>query len=290
MTRAEREAVIRLRRMADALEPTLQRQVHRALLALQDAVRLDRLERAIATRDAFALYDFMGTLPVRLQQAVRTLSRAHAQGGVIGKALLKAAGVNVRFDGANPFAIVEARENAARMVTQVTAETRKAIRTIVSRSFTEGIPPREAAQLIRPLIGLTDAHARAVLARRRDLIASGVSRATAAKDALRYSSKLLKYRSVLIARTEIMTASNAGEIASWREAQRLGLMGRADKLWIVTPDDRLCPKCRPMDGIVVPLDAKFPTPFGRVDGPPMHPNCRCAVGVQPAVAKKRKAA
>jgi SPP1 gp7 family putative phage head morphogenesis protein len=290
MTKAQRAAWVRLRALADRLEPVMRLQVIRALEALQRAVPLDRLERAILTRDAFAIHDLAGTLPARLRPSVRLLDRAHAQAGVVGKLALQAAGVGVRFDIANPFAVAAARENGARFVTEVTAETRLALRTVVSRAFTEGIPPREAARLVRPLIGLTSRQAQAVLARRTDLVAAGLSRVAAARDAAAYAAKLLRYRATLIARTEIMRASNDGELSAWREAQRMGLLGRAEKVWIVTPDDRLCPRCRPLDGARAPLGSPFITLRGRLDGPPLHPSCRCTIGLVPVPVRGRRAA
>lgn len=63
--------------------------------------------------------------------------------------------------------------------------------------------------------------------------------------------------------------------ALWRQARARGFLGfDAKKRWTVTADDRLCPICAPMQGIEVPLDAAFP---GGVQGPPRHPQCRCAL-------------
>jgi len=49
---------------------------------------------------------------------------------------------------------------------------------------------------------------------------------------------------------------------------------------MVTPDDRLCEYCEAVpdmnpDG--VPLGGQFQTPLGPVDGPTLHPQCRCIV-------------
>ena len=122
--------------------------------------------------------------------------------------------------------------------------------------------------MIRPLIGLTSRQAAAVLKLRT---AKGVLAAD------RYAAQLLKHRALTIARTETIRASVDGQLAIWREAQRQGLLPmNARKRWIVTPDDRLCPQCAPLKGVEVPLNSPFP---GGVDGPPLHPNCRCAVSV-----------
>ncbi len=87
-------------------------------------------------------------------------------------------------------------------------------------------------------------------------------------------------RAELIARTEVMRASNEGQLEAWDQATDAGLLtGNEQKEWIVTPDDRLCPICEPMDGVTVPLDDDFDVDGDKVDAPPAHPNCRCTVGL-----------
>lgn len=78
-----------------------------------------------------------------------------------------------------------------------------------------------------------------------------------------------------IARTETMRAVNAGQSEAWEAALDEGYLDEgAMKVWIVTPDDRLCPECEAMDGETVPVDEEF-------DGgdPPRHPNCRCVLSL-----------
>lgn len=85
-----------------------------------------------------------------------------------------------------------------------------------------------------------------------------------------------------IARTETMRASNQGQLEAWDQATEAGVLtGDEKKEWIVTPDDRLCPICEPMEGELAPLDGTFDVDGTRVDGPPAHPRCRCTVGLRP---------
>lgn len=81
------------------------------------------------------------------------------------------------------------------------------------------------------------------------------------------------FRSKLIATTEVTRVFAEGNIIAWRQS---GLV--AGKRWQTAKDERVdCAICRPLQGIVVPLDAGF-TPEGPGLGPtapPAHPRCRC---------------
>jgi Phage Mu protein F like protein len=184
------------------------------------------------------------------------------------------------FTGTNPAAQAVAKRQAASMVVEISSETEAALRALIARAIREGIPPYDAARLIESMIGLDERRAGAVLGYRESLINEGLSfeRVNTLTD--RYSQKLLRQRAETIARTEIMDALNEGARESYADAQDDGLLSKdAVKEWIVTPDEALCPSCEPMDGVQVPLNAPFQTPEGPVDGPPLHPNCRCAQAV-----------
>ncbi len=96
------------------------------------------------------------------------------------------------------------------------------------------------------------------------------------------------WRAEMIARTETARVYTSGRIEAWRAT---GVVKR--KVWSAADD--ACPFCRELDGTVVDLDEPF-FPVGStqeaewngqliymdhdymdVDGPPLHPNCRCAV-------------
>ena len=185
-----------------------------------------------------------------------------------------------RFDGENLAAQRAAERAAAAMVTGISEETRAALRALVVRAIHEGIPPYDAARIIVSMIGLTEQQSQAAMNYRESLINEGLSldRINVLVD--RYSAKLLRQRSVTIARTEIMGALNRGALEAYGQAQQKGLLsGDAVKEWITTPDERLCPVCAPLDGKQVPLKAMFETANGPLPGPVAHPRCRCALAV-----------
>jgi SPP1 gp7 family putative phage head morphogenesis protein len=165
-------------------------------------------------------------------------------------------------------------------VSQVSADTRAALRTLILTSIRAGIPPYDAARLIVGMIGLTERQARAVMSYREGLIDSGLSIARVDRATEKYAAKQLRARAETIARTEIMSALNTGAQEAAEQAHREGLLGKSPKKeWITAGDERTCPLCAPMDGVQVDLRANFDTPGGSVPGPPLHPRCRCTQAV-----------
>jgi hypothetical protein len=99
-----------------------------------------------------------------------------------------------------------------------------------------------------------------------------------------------KYRSLLIARTETIRASNGAAREAYEQS---GVVEGME--WLVTIDDRTCPLCNAMSGKVVGLDENFfnlgesltvgeganrvtmKFDYEDVGYPPLHPNCRCTV-------------
>jgi hypothetical protein len=207
--------------------------------------------------------------------------------------------VTISFDMTNARARAWAAEHAATLVTQIGDETRAAIREVIRDAFDKGLSPRQSARLIAPMIGLTSRGAGAVLnlaallaehpgggvvwaGRKRIVVPEDgadddfIDRQTEA-----YGDRLLSDRALSIARTETIAASSEGQRLLWLEAVDAGLLvGDESRVWITTPDDRLCPICQEMDGQLTGLEDPFEVPGGDlVMGPPAHPQCRCAQGI-----------
>lgn len=79
-------------------------------------------------------------------------------------------------------------------------------------------------------------------------------------------------RARMIARTEMNRAENMGHIDGARQSG-LKLMKR----WDSHLDKRTSAVCRDLDGVTIPLDAKFRWKGQEFDAPPAHPNCRSTV-------------
>lgn len=198
-----------------------------------------------------------------------------------------------RFDGKNEMSQAWAAEHAARYVTRVSNETKEAIRALVVASVRDGIPPAEAARMIRDLVGLNVRDAGAVMAYRSDLFKKGVlNRVSIGREVYKYAQRLIAKRATTIARTEIMGALNAGALEAARQAVEHGLLDpeAAVKRWLISRDEvtPACPVCMPLDGEEVALEAVFPGTD--VLAPPAHPRCRCSFAVLPRRTRAPKAA
>jgi len=187
-------------------------------------------------------------------------------------------GLDLSFNMRNPKAIQWALEESSTLITLITTESRDAIRNVIATAFASGGHPYETARIIRNSIGLTDRDAKAVMKLEQRLIASGLSKDQINKQITKYRQKKLNDRAKLIARTETIAAANAGQQLHWQDMQNKGYLDEetVEREWIATPDDRECEECAALDGTTAPLNGLFP---GGVRQPPLHPDCRCAVGL-----------
>jgi hypothetical protein len=231
------------------------------------------------------------------------------------KTLPSKVSLGMSMDMLNPQAVAFLRGYTFELIRQISDESRKAVQSIVTQAFLDGGHPYEQARALRGKIGLTEAQAQAVENFRRSLLESQfspasldtalsrelrdhrydatlraarqgrivLSRAQIADMARRYEERFLQYRARMIARTETLRASNAGQNELWRQAEEQGLLDQRTvrRRWILSIV-RTCQNCESTarqneDG--VPLGQPFATPFGHVDYPPIHPHCRCTVGL-----------
>lgn len=294
MARDDRKAQLaarRLLKLADEAEPRTRQQVLRALQELQRSVDITHLERVIASGDYFAMHDLVSSLPSRMAGVLTTLRRLSVRAAREEALKLKTYGVQFGFQMNDPAMIEAARQGAGRLITGVTAETRRAVRAVITRSFQEGIQPRDAAKMVRSIVGLTERQAQTVTQYRARLVAEGHTPQEALQRARMLSERLIRQRAQTIARTETIAAATRGQLTTWRSAANRGLLPNdAHKVWLTTPDDRLCRFCRSMNGQSAPLHAMFVSRFGPVDAPPLHPQCRCAIALRASVNSQRRAA
>jgi hypothetical protein len=267
-------------------ERAVARQVRAILEQLPETVSMAALERALVERrpdQALAAYDPSGLDPGPLAAALVPLAhraaRQEARGGTV---LLKAAEghLNYAFNVANPEVPRWAERHAGRLIVEIGKGTRDSIRALITRAVREGQHPYVTARAIRPLIGLHERWATAVLNYRYGLEAqSGVQLERVESLTGRYYSRLLNTRAETIARTETLGAQNAGKLEAWSQAFSGGLFGPDEptKQWVAAPDAE--PICAELDGTEVALSDVFTSELGDVEAPPLHPNCRCTMAV-----------
>jgi SPP1 gp7 family putative phage head morphogenesis protein len=132
-------------------------------------------------------------------------------------------------------------------------ETIEKLQLLVGRVFTE-------------LKGVTDQMSQVMTRVLAEGLVQGQNPRVIAREITK-SLDISKHRAETIARTEIIRAHSEAQLDS---LERLGIdeVGVAVE-WSTAEDARVCPLCRPLDGIVL----KTSEAHGLI---PRHPNCRCA--------------
>ena len=184
-------------------------------------------------------------------------------------------GLRLSFDLHDPNFDRMVQEQEARLVREVTQETRRAIGNVISRGYQTGTHPYVLAPQIRELVGLTSRQANAVMSFAEAQRKQGRSPEVVADRAIRYARRMRTRRAQTIARTETARAMVAAKQASWEQAAARGLFNplTAELRWSAVQQDPT-EICATLDGKAVPFGETF-------DGllPPAHPNCRCDVSL-----------
>ncbi len=176
----------------------------------------------------------------------------------------------------------------AKKVTNIGEDLRKDIRGIVTDSFTEGgrfdpitgdaitgFGTRTTAKRLKNIIGLTKPQENALRRFETGLFRSGIKPRRLKKLRDNWIAKRLRTRSRTIARTESMDVLNRGVNKAWRQGINSGEIPEGMlKVWILSPDELICPICSGMQGKTVPANKEF-----SIGDPPAHPNCRCTIGL-----------
>lgn len=271
-----------MQKAADDSAPEIEQVFTQAAEVTATAIVLKEISEALETGNTAAAEEVINWELFAAELAAATLiitNIVQKNGNNAANSLNSKFKLNTRFDLLNPYVVEWIKENSGDMITQITDESRKAIRAIILDAYQSGRHPYKTAREIRQYIGLTERGANAVLNYRKRLESDGkLSPVRIDELTKQYSERLIKDRAVMIARTESIKASNAGQQLLWEDAARNGLinLSTAYKKWIVTPDDRLCPVCRAMKGETVPLNSQF---SGGVDHAPRHPRCRCSMSL-----------
>lgn len=182
----------------------------------------------------------------------------------------------------NPYSRVYIRERSSQLIVQISNEQREVVKDILDKAIRNGEAPAMIRTRIGNVVGLHDRWAAAVDRRYSELLADGVPPGEANKRASKYHDKLLRRRGENIARTEIISASNQGTLDSWNIAQDNGWIqgNQTYKEWIAAfGSARTCIYCSALHGQVVKVNDSFDSDFGKVARPPLHPSCRCSMGL-----------
>lgn len=265
--------------------------------ALVPALDDDVITRALIARSPAAGLALLKPSIDGVIASMRAVVRAHAA-PVIARsmrvAMTSVAGIQaaqahaepsleLSFERINLEALQVAEDGLTHWLADLPDDQYQAAQTLLTQAIGGELDVRQFARQLAGTIGL-DERSRGALARYDNAnVQAGLSVAEIDKRYAAYSDRLKRQRAETIARTETMYAANLGQLYLWESAVRDGLIdpSTTKTMWIVTPDDRLCALCRQMTGErgTVPLGHAFDTPRGGMTAPPMHPRCRCTVGL-----------
>lgn len=225
-------------------------------------------------------------------------------GGPLGLPSVRV-GFDYTFSSTNQLAVDWAKREAANRIVELTLEQQGLVRETIVQALTGAYDVREISRIVQQSIGLHSRWARAVESRYQRVLSGAlesgmpVGRATGmARDvAMRYHDELLRSRSRMIARTEVLAAHNAGRWFTFEEAINAGIAPKnALKRWVVRVPPRSggsrlswtaasgrsrskvieydspCEDCLPYAGMTVAWDEEFEP---GIMMPPLHPNCVC---------------
>lgn len=301
--KSQRQLYEGLHRIADAGLGKVSRAIQGLFSTIGDAVDMNKLTRLLENGDIAGVEKLMSGIDIdhMLEGPINLLFDLFMQGAqhaktVTPKTLVKKVEYQlpIAFDITNPETIEFLRQYRFDLISLMKSKTMEGIRQILLEAFNSGMHPYQQAQMIKQGIGLLPRQASALENYRKMLMDEGRQNDQIKRMVEAYRNRLLKQRAVNIARTETIRASTSGQYALWRQAAKDGLIDPTAKVkWIVTPDDRLCPIC---EGIgrqpPVQLESNFSyTMQGAGAGslpktysgmtPPIHPQCRCAIGLVP---------
>lgn len=124
-----------------------------------------------------------------------------------------------------------------------------------------------AGRVLTDLKGVNDATATVLSRTLTDGLVQGKNPRDIASDITKVIDTVSKRRATTIARTEVIRAHAEGQLLA---LEKLGVTQLGVQVeWSTTGDDRVCPLCQPLEGIVITLDEAK----GML---PRHPNCRCS--------------
>ena len=274
-----------IHRVADGLEPEIRLAFLDSIDDVKRAIPIGAIERAVIGGEIGRIADLipMGIFEQRFGAEAGPLLRSAfvRVADLAAREISGDLGIDFGFDAADPRALRMVAERGAEFVVEVSTETRLAIRELTERSLTEGLTPNELARRVRSHIGLTRFQMRGVDRFRSQLVEAGIGGRNLESMVDEFLEAKIRERAAVIARQETISAANAGQFELFKQLEQSELVRNVEKEWIVTPDDRLCPICRPMIGQRVGIDEAFVSPFNgaRATHPPIHIQCRCAVSL-----------
>ena len=188
-------------------------------------------------------------------------------------------GLSLAFDLTNPRAVAWATAHAARLITEIGDETKAAVRAAITRAMRGDLTVRQVARYVHEIVGLTSKQEQAVYGVFDRALEAGLDKADALAESQVYAMKLRRYRSEVIARSEVLRAENAGQSLLWQQAKDAGYVPGLVQVWLATNDELQCDICERMHEQTAEIGAPWidPETGDTYDVPQdAHCQCRCA--------------
>jgi hypothetical protein len=278
----------RLTRLSNRMGHAIQVDLFSGIRTFKRRISADAIQKAWAAGDYHKVMGIIPwhELPGDLEKAagkVRDTTLAAADVSI--KRLPPNANKQLRFDATNPRLRSYLNERTGAMIKYVENDAKTVVQKYITRTFTEGLSPKQVAENLKGSIGLLPQHETALEKYKEGLRAGGMAQGKVEKLGDAYEEKLLNYRVDMIAKTEVRNATNYGQLAVWKESATQGLIDkdRALKEWVVDGDP--CEICEPMEAVRVGLDETWTIEFpdgstDEVDIPSeSHPHCMCGMEI-----------
>lgn len=169
------------------------------------------------------------------------------------------------------------RAQVARLVVEVSREQKATLRDSIMRRYQPNVKAESLVRDIKATVGLNSRLSNAVLNRKLVLQQAKVPPKAIEREVKAYATKLLTYRSEMIARTETAFVAADAKTKAWEVAKDTGLLAVDQKQEWVTNSNG-CEDCQALDGATTEMGGVFQSPkYGRVKAPPLHPHCECEI-------------
>jgi len=272
-------ALAALRRHLDAEEPRFMRLVRGLWKAQAAAVTPKMAEWALSTMDLpVALADEWFALAVEFWEerlAPEIGKAAQAAGDRMARRVNEARKQAFMFDPTQAAVVRWMTENGADLIRELSATQTAGINALLHHQVFMGITsPAQAAQMIKPMVGLLRRETLAVARYRAELITQGAAAGKIETAVVKYAAYLHRARAERIARTELANAYNHGQLESIKQARAGGYLADVEKTWETADDERTCDDCAALDGETVGVDENF---SNGQESPTAHPGCRCSM-------------
>jgi len=181
----------------------------------------------------------------------------------------------------NPEAEHWASTESAFRVAELGRVSRAVIQDVLGDAVREGWGAARTARELRFVIRLTSGQRRQFVRFVERLTESGVSPERIVSQQARWLDRAVKFRARSIARTELIRAANVGQQRLWEMGITQGLITtEVKRRWITSIDGRQDLDCELLDQKEVGMDEPFAGEgTSAVMTPPLHVNCRCAIGL-----------